>query len=274
MVTIILLILGLCFGSFVNALAWRLHEQAKKPTAKNKKLSILHGRSMCPHCRHELSVLDLIPVVSWIFLRGKCRYCQKSISIQYPLIELLTAVIFVISYLTWPYNWENLASLLFGLWLMSVVILMSLLIYDLKWMLLPNKLVSLLFGLAALQLLIRLTIVNDKLDLLLGAAWSLIILGGLFYLLFIISKEKCIGGGDVKLGAVLGVIIAEPFSALLVLFLASLLGSLVGVPLMLGGKAGRKTRLPFGPFLIVATVIVYLFGTAIVTWYKTNLLYL
>src|SRR4051812_7602742 len=103
MIYAILVVLGLCFGSFVNALVWRIHEQAEQGSKKkpNKsyidKLSIRKGRSMCPHCRHELKALDLLPVVSWLALRGKCRYCGKPISVQYPLVELLTACLFVTS---------------------------------------------------------------------------------------------------------------------------------------------------------------------------------
>src|SRR3989344_6490262 len=125
MIVAILIVLGLAFGSFVNALVWRLHEQEerakskeqrrKKGKAKNtaklsshtsvlssKDLSILKGRSMCPSCKHGLAAKDLVPVLSWLTLRGKCRYCHKPISIQYPLVELITATLFVISYLLWP----------------------------------------------------------------------------------------------------------------------------------------------------------------------------
>src|SRR3954465_436221 len=104
MIIAVLVVLGLCLGSFVNALVWRLHEQeeggSKKAAAK--KLSIIKGRSMCPHCKHALKPIDLIPVISWLSLRGKCRYCSKPISIQYPIVELSTALLFVVSYIWWP----------------------------------------------------------------------------------------------------------------------------------------------------------------------------
>ena len=100
-VIIILAWLGLCAGSFVNALVWRLHEQKRSKKA-DKKLSILNGRSMCVHCRHELTWYDLIPLFSWLLLRGKCRYCKKPISWQYPIVELATAAVFVLSYIFWP----------------------------------------------------------------------------------------------------------------------------------------------------------------------------
>src|SRR5580700_9634934 len=113
MIIVVLAVLGLCLGSFVNALVWRLHEQSNpKQKTKNKKqkakqlsaneLSILRGRSMCPDCHHQLAAKDLVPVISWLDLRGKCRYCHRPISIQYPLVELATAGLFVFSYFFWP----------------------------------------------------------------------------------------------------------------------------------------------------------------------------
>jgi len=104
MIVVVLVVLGLCLGSFVNALVWRIHEQdrltgkKKKPHKKQlDRLSILHGRSMCPDCHHELKPKDLVPLFSWLSLHGKCRYCHKPISWQYPVVELLTAGLFVFS---------------------------------------------------------------------------------------------------------------------------------------------------------------------------------
>ena len=114
MIIAVLAVLGLVFGSFVNAFAWRLHEQEsllekkKKPSAKQlAKLSIVKGRSMCPECKHELAAKDLIPVFSWITLKGKCRYCGKPISWQYPAVELATALLFV--FCTYIGHWRSAA---------------------------------------------------------------------------------------------------------------------------------------------------------------------
>src|SRR5260221_566501 len=105
MTIVALILLGLTFGSFINALVWRLHKQ-NEDSAKEQKvpnLSIATGRSMCPNCYHELAAKDLIPVLSWLSLGGKCRYCRQPISWQYPLVELLTAGLFTVSYIYWPW---------------------------------------------------------------------------------------------------------------------------------------------------------------------------
>lgn len=262
-----LILLGLCFGSFVNALVWRLHKQSAAKKLKDpKKYSISQGRSMCVHCGHQLGVTDLLPIVSWLGLRGKCRYCRKKIPWQYPLVELATPLLFVGSYFFWPERiaeWEIAA---FVLWLAALVGFVALVVYDLRWMLLPNKIVFPLYGVAALFVLAR--ILQEKsLEPLLGAVIGILIGGGLFYLLFQLSGGKWIGGGDVKLGFLLGALVGGPLQAMLMLFLASVLGSVLGTSLIASKKATRKTRIPFGPFLITGAIVVMLFGAQLSGWY-------
>ncbi len=272
MVIAILAILGLAWGSFVNALVWRLHEQAssKSHVANSKDLSILNGRSMCPNCRHTLAVPDLVPLFSWLALRGKCRYCHKPISVQYPLVEALTAIIFIVSYLLWPLTLSGAASLaIFGLWLAIVVPLMALALYDLKWGLLPNWLVLALAVIAIVQAIVAIASASDPLKSLAYHLIAVAIGGGLFYLIFVISNGKWIGGGDVKLGLVLGLIAATPGKAILLLFLAALAGTFASLPLLVTKKLKRSSSIPFGPFLILATVLVVLFGQAIINWYTS-----
>lgn len=274
MVIIVLLLTGLCLGSFVNALVWRVHEQSKKgkkQSLKPKDLSIVHGRSMCVHCHHTLAWYDLLPVVSWLSLSGKCRYCKKAISGQYPLVELLTAALFVVSYAYWPTEFDTAGVLSFGFWLIFLVGFMALIIYDLRWMLLPNRIVFPMQALAGVYVLV-LVITKQDTGVLLTAFWGVLCSAGLFYVLFQISNGKWIGGGDVKLAVVLGALVGGPVHAFLMLFIASLCGSLVGLPLILTGKSKRNSRIPFGPMLILATIIVYLFGTAMINLYKQQLL--
>lgn len=274
MIAILLFILGLCFGSFVNALVWRIHEQ-DKPKAKRAKvnLSITQGRSVCPSCKHILGPLDLIPVVSWLLLRGKCRYCKEPISVQYPAVELLTGVLFVISYLLWPYGFAALGIAQLIIWLALLVILVALAAYDIKWMLLPDRLTLPLGTLVAAQVF---TVASIQMEWwgIVQAAIGALCLGGLFWVLFQVSGGRWIGGGDVKLGAVLGFLVGGPVASILLLFFASLIGTIVTFPLLLTGNKALTRKVPFGPFLIAAAIIVYLCGATIISWYKRQFLLL
>jgi len=269
-----LAIFGLIFGSFVNAFVWRLHEQEalkSKPTqTKDKlaKLSILRGRSMCPNCSHQLSGKDLVPVLSWLSLQGKCRYCKKPISWQYPVVELLTAALFVASYSWWPMVLNGFGMLAFVLWLVFLLGFMALAVYDFKWYLLPDKVVWPLVSLAVLELGIHIIFFGGGLRAFWEAAFSVLVASGFFYAMYVVSKGKWIGGGDVKLGLVIGLLVGGPLSALLVLYFASILGMFVSLPLLLNKKVKRSSVIPFGPFLITATIIVQLFGADITEWFS------
>lgn len=275
MIYFVLAILGLSLGSFVNAFVWRLHEQSEVMNSKHtdkkylKRLSISRGRSMCSHCKHELAVKDLVPVASWLYLRGKCRYCGSRI-VDSPIVELLTAGLFVLSFVFWPYAMSGLGLYYFGFWIVFLVAFMALAVYDLRWYILPDKLVFPLVGLAIVQLIGSIIFYQVSLHSIITAFWGVVISSGVFFLIFQLSKGEWIGGGDVKLGLIIGILIGGPMASLLMLFLASSLGSLVGIPLLLAGK--RKVRVPFGPFLLLSTVIVTLFGASIIHWYKTTLL--
>ena len=279
MVIVFLIVLGLCLGSFVEASVWRLHEldtlkgrKSKAAHDRRAALSIAKGRSMCPQCRHELAAQDLIPLLSWLFLRGKCRYCQKPIDWQDPAVELMLTALFVLSYFYWPYGWNANGMFQFVVWLVLLCGFMALVIYDLRWMLLPNKIVFGLLSIVVVELLVRLLFFHGGWVALLGALWGFLVLGGLFYVLFQLSGGKWIGGGDVKLGFLLGIIVSGPLSSFLLLFIASSSGTVVSIPLILTKKLKRNTRIPFGPFLILAAVIVELFGLSIINWYKRQLL--
>lgn len=267
MVIVILVILGLCLGSFINAYVWRMHSKTK--SGKLANLSIWHGRSMCPNCRHLLGAKDLVPIFSWLFLKGKCRYCKKPISFQYPLVELLTALLFSFSYIHWPYLFNSEGTTLFIFWLIFITGFMVLTIYDLRWRILPNKIVVPLIFLALLQLFSQLIFFNAGLSLILGTFWGLLFSAGLFYFIFVISNGKWIGGGDVKLAIVLGLLLGGPMKAILMVFLASLIGSCISIFLISTKKLRRNSLIAFGPLLIAATVITYLFGTNIIVWYKS-----
>ncbi len=278
MIVFMLVVLGLCMGSFVEASSWRIHEQAtrRKLSAKAKRdLSIMQGRSMCAQCHHQLRWYDLIPLVSWISLGGKCRYCAKPIGWHAPLLEVTAALLFAVSYAYWPLTLTTsigMTWLTFGLWLLAVVYMLLLAVYDLRWMLLPNKLVAQLFGLSIAFIVSREAYLGVDIVTVWQLLGSVAVTAGLFWVLYQLSDGRWIGGGDVKLAVPLAIFIAEPIRAALMLFVASLLGSVVGVALIARGGRRQTLQIPFGPFLIAATYVVVLFGDNIVDLYlKTAL---
>jgi prepilin signal peptidase PulO-like enzyme (type II secretory pathway) len=273
MIVAILAILGLIFGSFINALVWRMHEQAKLSGKKSKaaqkrrdELSMVKGRSMCPHCGHELAAKDLVPVLSWVLLRGKCRYCGKPIP-DSPWVEVVTGLLFAISYVSWPYELHGVGLFRFVCWLVFIVGFVALAVYDLRWYLLPDKMVFPLTGLAIVDVVI-VSLWTHEYSMLLNAAAGAAVIFGLFWIIYQVSKGSWIGGGDVKLGIVLGLLAGTPFRALTVIFFASLIGTLASIPQLTKGKDGLNMRIPFGPALLLATIIVVLYGDHIANWYQ------
>ena len=276
MIYVLLGLLGLVFGSFVNALVWRLHEQEGQRAKKGKvnqnrlrELSMLHGRSMCSNCGHELAAKDLVPVLSWLWLRGRCRYCGTKIQ-DNPLVEVSTGLLFVLSYLLWPLPLHGVGLFQFIVWLLFIVAFVALAMYDLKWFILPDRIVFPLVAIAAAEVVLVAAFKHDvwfALDATLGA----LTLSGIFYVLFQLSGGAWIGGGDVKLAIVLGLLAGSPVQALLILFFASIIGTLCSIPVLLKGKKGLKMRVPFGPFLLAGTFLVVLFGQRVLDWY-TNLI--
>ncbi len=263
MIEIALFLLGLSFGSFVNALVWRLR----------KKRNFVSERSECTHCHHVLAWYDLIPVVSWVLLKGKCRYCKKKID-DSPLVELLVGVLFVISYIFWPLSYSMLGIILFVLWLISLTILTALAVYDLKWMLLPDKLMFPLIAIGLVWFLLyafgleEWGVARVGLELI----YSLASVTGIYGLLYLVSKGEWVGFGDVKLGIFMGLILGWQ-GGLLAVMLANVIGFIVIIPGLVAGKLQRTSRVPFGPFLIAATVITFLFGARIIDWYTSLVIY-
>lgn len=274
MIITLMVVLGLSLGSFVNALVWRIHQQSlpkKKRFAKNADLSIATGRSMCTHCGHTLAWYDLLPVISWVSLLGKCRYCNRSIGWQYPLIEMVTAMLFVVSYVSWPYDLVDAASIAVLIaWLLSIVMFMALLVYDLRWMLLPDRIV---YPLTIVAFGVSVVGVAQGVTSIISVFSSVLIASGIFYLLFQISSGKWIGGGDVKLGLSLGLLLGAPLLAFMMLFFASIIGLLLSGAMVAARRGAASKVISFGPCLILATVIVKLYGMMILDWYNSAFLY-
>lgn len=274
MIYIVLGVFGLALGSFVNALVWReyLSEQngTKKGKVKSKKssdTSIVTGRSMCPDCGHELSARDLMPVVSWVLLKGKCRYCKKPISAQYPIVEALTSILFITAYSFWPFALNSLAAyFLLSTFYLVLSLGMALALYDLKWMILPTRLIYIFTGLSAVFLTF-LAISYSDWSLAVSGVIGALLFSGFFYILYQISGGKWIGGGDVRLAVGLGLLLGWQKSVVC-LTIAAYLGTIVILALFAIGKYHKKMKLPFGPFLLAGTYLTVLWGQSIIDWYK------
>jgi leader peptidase (prepilin peptidase)/N-methyltransferase len=278
-------VVGLMFGSFAGASVWRLrahqlHHDKKageqvdateyKHLAPLTKATFTTDRSRCLHCEHPLAWYDLIPLVSWLSLGGKCRYCRTAIGWFEPAIELAMAAFFVGSYWLWPIPLDaTLAVVQFCVWLIAGVLLAILFAYDLKWFLLPNSIIFPLIGLGAVYAGIGLLGGAPVLMGLISLAVAIVILSGLYYVLWLVSKGQWIGFGDVKLGLALALLTADWQLAFIALFAANLIGCLLVIPGMITGKVTRTTRIPFGPLLIVGTVIAVIWGPSLVQAYMT-----
>jgi len=258
MTVLMLIVAGLLLGSFVNALVWRLHEKRDWVTE----------RSECPLCHHVLAPKDLVPVLSWLWLRGKCRYCKARIP-DTPLTELAVPLLFVISYYWWPVALQGRGLFDFIFWLIFIVGFVALSLFDLRWFLLPNNIVFPLMALAVLQVAGDWLLFGGSWHTAVGPALGVLFISGLFYVLHRVSQGKWIGFGDVKLGVVLGLLAASASKAALLLLVASLVGTLVALPLVIAGKAHRKSLLPFGPLLIAGMIFVELWGAKVVAWYTS-----
>ena len=280
--------IGTILGSFGAASVWRLRAHQLKADKKtgekiDKKeyaqlrplteVSTKTDRSRCLHCGHNLAWFDLLPVFSWLQLRGKCRYCHKKIGSFELLMELGVAAFFVVSFAYWPHtlsSWIEIAQFL--LWLIGGFGLSVLLAYDAKWFLLPNKVVFPLIGVAVASAVLTLLSSSDVVVTLYGIATSCLILSGVYYLLYVVSKGEWIGFGDIKLGLVLALLLADWRLAFLTLFLANVIGCLVVIPGMLSKKLTRKSHVPFGPMLIIAWAVAGLFGERLIDWYMQAVL--
>lgn len=282
-----LVLIGACLGSFAGATVWRLRAQQLMQDKKNKepydhqeyqRLKKLTGkktaqdRSQCLECGYQLKWYDLIPVVSWVTLRGKCRACKHSIGWFEPLIEISMVAYFVLSYALWPGGVESgLQIAHFVLWLAAGVAMAILFAYDAKWFLLPDiaTLALAIIGLGIVGVSAAET--QDIGGTVLTAVASVGVLGGLYSVLYAVSKGRWVGFGDVKLGAALGLILVDWQLAAVALFLANFIGCLIVIPLLLAKKVERTSHIPFGPMLIGGAILAWLIGWPILDWYLSIL---
>ncbi|SDH96371.1 type 4 prepilin peptidase 1 Aspartic peptidase. MEROPS family A24A [Alteribacillus persepolensis] len=235
---------GLILGSFYHVAGLRLP----------KKQSMLWPRSHCSSCKKTLKAIDLFPVLSYLLLKGKCRHCSQRISYTYPLVELVTAMLFLGAWLAFGWSWNFAVSLLL------ISMLMIIIVSDLAYMLIPDKV---LLSFAAAVLLLRISV--HPLD-----PWWSALAGGAagFLLLFMIAvlSKGGMGGGDIKLFGVLGLFFGVQ-EVILVFFLSVLFGALFGMLGWLAGKVKKGVPFAFGPYIAIASMIALFFGSDMIDWY-------
>jgi len=264
-------ILGAALGSFLSVVIHRTH---------TKKKGILLSRSMCASCGEKLHWSHLVPVFSWLFLQGKCAYCGKKISSHYFVLELITGGLFVWTFLKWNFlqiipstvdpsllnyeiDWKIFQTTLLYLVEFSLIILIA--FYDFLYKIVPDRFSLPAIGLAILGGLV--TGVVEPISMLIGGLG----IGLFFAIQFFLSNGKWVGGGDMRLGVLTGVLLGWE-KGLLALAIAYIVGAAVGTILLASKKASRKTQVPFGPFLVLGTVIAIFFGDQLINWYLTSIL--
>ncbi|MDI6883130.1 MAG: prepilin peptidase [Patescibacteria group bacterium] len=274
----ILFIFGISVGSFLNCLIYWL---------ENKKRKNLFGRSFCPNCLHKLGFFDLIPILSFIFLKGKCRYCGKRISWQYPAVEIATGGLFLlisnsqfspissrvldkvgtISNEFLIFNFQTFLNLFYLFIVSSFLIIIF--VYDLKHYLIPDKIIYSAIGIVFLYRLVttyNLQLTTYNFEPLIYAFLSAFSAGAFFFLIWFLSRGKWMGFGDVKLAFLIGLFLSWP-NILVSLFSAFLIGAIIGLGLLALGKKNLKSEVPFGPFLVTGTFIGLFLGEKIIRYY-------
>ena len=241
------LLFGVCVGSFLNVVIHRM------PRGE----SVVSPGSRCPRCGYALRWKDNIPVLSWLLLGGKCRQCRAPISIQYPIVELVTAALFVLV------AWATPPGVLLASRLVLVVMLIALFGIDLHHQILPNliTLPGILIGLA-----FSLVAPPGIIDALIGAALGAAVLYGIAYAYYAVRREEGLGMGDVKMLAMIGAFLGWK-AVLVTLILSSFAGALVGLGLILFSRGTMRLALPFGTFLALGALAAMLVGEPLVTWY-------
>jgi len=266
MLVFFIFIFGLCLGSFLNVLILRL-----------KSGQSLSGRSICPSCKQTIAWYDNIPLLSFIILQAKCRTCQVKISWQYPAVELISGLLWLVGYLKFIAPSQAGSFLthsgLLNLWQSNPIvcwhffifcifasILLVLFVFDTRWYILPDQIT---IPAIAIALVFNLFLGLDWRWLLgsmvLGAAW--------FGLQYVISRGTWVGEGDIRFGALVGAMVASWQGLVVTFFVSYVGGSIVAIILLLLHKKGWKSQLPMGAFLAVATVIALLWGSDLWVWY-------
>ncbi|RDY26651.1 prepilin peptidase [Romboutsia weinsteinii] len=244
-------IIGTIFGSFFNVCIFRIPNNQ----------SISNPPSHCYNCNNRLKPLDLVPILSWVFLKGRCRYCGEKISPRYALVELLTGVLFVLVYNVYGLNIITLYYLI----LVSLLVVITFI--DIDHYIIPNGLIIFgsIFG-------VLFSLMGQGIELKDSILGAIISGGGMFLLIYLIElivKKEVMGGGDIKLFAMIGLFLGVE-GGLLTILLSIYVGAIYGVGIILYSKAKKKdynSVIPYGPFISVGSIIVILYGDNIINWY-------
>ncbi len=243
-----LFVLGLCIGSFLNVCIYRLPESK----------SIVHPRSMCPNCGTLIRFYDNIPILSYVWLRGKCRHCHTRISFRYPVIELLSGLFAAGVFLKYGISLEAAVYYVFMATLLVITFI------DIDHQIIPDVItlpgIPIFFG--ASFALPQVTYIESILGILIGGG-SLFLVAWVYHLL---TKKEGMGGGDIKLLGMMGAVIGWK-GVLFTIFLASAVGTVSGMLIMLKTRKSMKLAVPFGPFLAIGGITYILFGPPLITWY-------
>jgi len=245
---IIAFIFGTCIGSFLNVCIYRL------PASK----SIVHPRSMCPECENMIRSYDNIPILSYLLLKGKCRHCDAVISFRYPLIEIITGAFALCVFLKFGFTLEGLIYFAF----ISSMIVITLI--DIDHRIIPDVIsipgIPVFF--AASFALPAVTYIDSLIGILAGGG-SLLLIAWLYNL---ITKKDGMGGGDIKLLAMIGALVGWK-GVLFTIFVSSAVGTVSGMIIMLLTKKNMKLAIPFGPFLAIGAVLYIFYGSRLIYWY-------
>lgn len=249
---------SLCVGSFLNVVIYRL------PLG----LSVVRPGSSCPGCGKPIAAYDNIPVLSWLLLRGRCRRCSSSISVVYPAVELLSAVL--AGLVLWRFGWRPILAP----YLLMTFALVAVTFIDLEHQIIPD-----VITLGGLALFLLLALLGDFVpridwpigsrDALIGAAFGAGVIGAIMAVYYLVTRNEGMGMGDLKLLAMTGALVGWR-GVFLTLTLGSMAGTLLALPMMLLGRADRKTAIPFGPFLALGVYITLLFGRDILEAYDRS----
>ncbi|MBI2634354.1 prepilin peptidase [Candidatus Peregrinibacteria bacterium] len=256
-------IFGSIIGSFLSVVTYRLDKEDR---------GMVFGRSICPNCKQKIKWRHLVPIFSWLFLRGKCANCGKNISFHYLALEVITGIIFAVIFLRWNFidtipingiNWEIFQQFFF--YIIEFSFLVAIFFYDFLHKEIPDKLSlpAIVIAFAGGWIFNSPTIMN----MLIGGGS----IAAFFLLQFLLSKGAWIGGGDIRLGALIGILLGWELG-LLATVIAYFSGAIISIPLLLQKKLTRKSTIPFGPFLIFGATISLFFGTKILEWYFSTLI--